>query len=331
LQPPQLNQVQAALAANNHPTARALLLQWLRAFALGLAARPPRRQLRQPELWDGLVEHARASGDRSLIERYWQLLDRLAAPAPPAGGLPALPLLGIPILNRADLLQRLLDSLDHPVQVLAIVDNSPHTPAQGSLNRELEALRQRGHPLIDQIRIARPFSNLGVAASWNLILSSFPEAPLALLANNDVRFAPGVLAAALERIDAGQAQFLPLLPSPHAFAAFLLTCRCWDLLGLFDANFHPAYCEDLDYRDRLNASAAVEQLDGSFAHAAMAALNGEHSATIHSNPELQRHNRTSYALNRLWYLSERRLQRDPRGSWRRLWLSQWRDDDATPA
>jgi hypothetical protein len=60
----------------------------------------------------------------------------------------------------------------------------------------------------------------------------------------------------------------------------------------------------------------------------MTALNSEHSATINSDPELQRHNRTSYALNRLWYLSERRLRRDPRGSWRRLWLSQWRHDTA---
>jgi hypothetical protein len=320
---PGLDSVQAALAANNHSTARALLLQWLRVFALQLTARPQRDQLRQPELWDGLVEHARASGDRSLIERYWQLLDRLAAPTPPAGGLKALPLLGVPILNRADLLVQLLASLDHPVEILAVVDNSP--PGGGALAAQLEAIRQQGHPLVQAIRIARPFTNLGVAASWNLILSSFPEAPCALLANNDVRFAPGVLATALERIDAGRPQFLPLLPAPHAFAAFLLTCRCWDQLGLFDANFHPAYCEDLDYRDRLNASAAIDQLDGSFAHAAMSALNDEHSATIHSDPELERHNRTSYALNRLWYLSERRLRRDPRGSWRRLWLSQWRD------
>lgn len=132
----------------------------------------------------------------------------------------------------------------------------------------------------------------------------------------------------IERIDAGRPQFLPLLPGPHAFAAFLLTCRCWDELGLFDANFHPAYCEDLNYCDRLAASPGIDRLDGGFAHAAMTALNSQHSATINSAPSLQRHNRTSYALNRLWYLSERRLRRDPRGSWRRLWLSQWRHDPA---
>lgn len=58
----------------------------------------------------------------------------------------------------------------------------------------------------------------------------------------------------------------------------------------------------------------------------MTALNSEHSATINSDPDLRRYNRTSYALNRIWYLSECRLRRDPRGSWHRLWLSQWRHD-----
>ena len=147
-----------------------------------------------------------------------------------------------------------------------------------------------------------------MAASWNLILSTVPEAPLALLANNDTQFAPGVLERALSCIDPARPQFLALLEPPNALAAFLLTCLYWDHLGLFDANFHPAYCEDLDYRDRLQADPAVQQLDGSFAHAAMAACNPSHSATIGSDPELTRYNRSSYALNSLWYLSERRLR-----------------------
>jgi hypothetical protein len=341
--------VVSAVACGQLPEARALLLAWLRHWAEGLPPRPGRRELRQPELWGALARYVEASGDHALIERLWQLLDRLPPPpAPPpalkphspatttttAAATRTLPLLGVPILNRIDLLERLLASLDQPVHTLAIVDNSiDHSannstaaPAGASISQELEALRQRGHPLIQQIRIARPFRNLGVAASWNLILSNFPEAPLALLANNDIQFAPGVLDAALSRIDTARPQFLALLEPPNAFAAFLLTPLCWDRLGLFDPNFHPAYCEDLDYRDRLQANPEVQQLDGSFAHAAMAACNPSHSATIGSDPELARHNRTSYALNSLWYLSERRLRRDPRGSWRRLWLAQWRDD-----
>ena len=332
--------VLSAVAGGQLPEARALLLGWLRDWAAALPPRPSRRALRQPELWSALAHYVEASGDHALIERLWQLLDRLPPPPqqqpqpPAAAATRTLPLLGVPILNRIDLLERLLASLDQPVHTLAIVDNSidqcidnsTGAPAGAAISQELDALRQRGHPLIQQIRIARPFSNLGVAASWNLILSNFPEAPLALLANNDIQFAPGVLDAALSRIDTARPQFLALLEPPNAYAAFLLTPLCWDRLGLFDPNFHPAYCEDLDYRDRLQANPEVQQLDGSFAHAAMAACNPSHSATIGSDPELARHNRTSYALNSLWYLSERRLRRDPRGSWRRLWLAQWRDD-----
>jgi len=217
------------------------------------------------------------------------------------------------------------------VEVLAIVDNSslpdsrPNASPAITVSSQLNALRQLGHPLIEQIRIARPFHNLGVAASWNLMLTSFPQASLALLANNDVRLAPGVLAAALRLLDSNRPQFLPLLPEPNSFSAFCLTALCWDRVGLFDSGFHPAYCEDLDYRDRLRADPAVEQLDGSFAHDAMQELNASHSTTIASDPELQRHNSSSFALNRLWYLSHRRLRQDPRGCWRRLWLAQWTD------
>ena len=316
--------IQQALQQGDLASARALLLAWMRRWATALPSHPSRTELRQPELWSALASYVDRTGERELIERLWQLLDRLPAPAPPQGALERLPLLGVPILNRVDLLERLLDSLDHPVQTLALVDNSPAGEASASeLGERLRNLQRRGHPLIETIEVARPFRNLGVAASWNLILSSFPEAGCALLVNNDIQLAPGVLAQALQCIDARRPQLLPLLPPPQAFSCFLLTCRCWDQLGLFDPGFHPAYCEDLDYRDRLQRSSAVEQLDGRFAHEAMVALNPSHSTTISSDPALEACNRVSYPLNQLWYLSERRLRRDPRGSWRRLWLAQW--------
>ena len=321
-------EVEAAIEAQDLHNARAIVYLWLQAWAASLPPTPQRDDLRQPELWRCLGDVVERTGDHYLIEMLWQVFDQLPGPAPipsrTEGPLP-LPLLGVPILNRADLLQRLLDSLDHPVQILAVVDNSP---PDSSVGAQLRALQQLGHPLIDTIHIARPFSNLGVAASWNHILSSFPSAPAALLINNDVVLAPGVLEAALALINPNRPQFLPLLPDPNGFSAFLLTALCWDRLGLFDPSYHPAYAEDLDYRDRLRCTPAVEQLDGGFAHPAMASLNQEHSATILSDPVLERQNQASFALNRLWYLGQRRLRHDPRGTWRRLWLNQWSPDPA---
>ena len=312
--------------------ARSLVHQWLEAWASSLPQHPTRRDLRQSELWVSLALVVEHTNDHFLIERFWQILEG-CSPQPAAPDL--LPLLGIPILNRPDLLAQLLESLDHPVDHLAIVDNSvlpQANPGKASqtgpteLQRYLEALCQLGHPLVNHIHVARPFRNLGVAASWNLILSSFPEAPIALIANNDVRFAPGLLKSSLERMDACRPQVLHLLPSPASFSAFLLTALCWDRLGLFDPNFHPAYGEDLDYRDRIRANPEVEQIDAGFAHQAMLDLNPHQSATITSDSALFRFNQTSFALNRLWYFSHRRLRQDCRGLWRRLWLAQWSDD-----
>jgi len=322
-------EIQSSIDQRDFEQARYLLVDWLRHWISELDVTPNRQSLRQPELWNALANYTNASGDQYLIEKFWQVLDRLPVPSIQLGERPSLPLMGIPILNDANQLEHLLSSIDYPVDILAIVDNSivcctDQPDEQSPLSSHLDRIKAQGHPQIKTIRIARPFCNLGVAASWNLILSSFPEVPCALIVNHDIRFPPGVLAGAMDLLDCRRPQFLSLLPPPHSFAAFLITCRCWDQIGLFDPNFHPAYCEDLDYRDRLAASVGlVDQVDGSFAYPAMAALNSSHSATIRSDPELSRHNQTSYALNRLWYLSDRRRRRDPRGCWRRLWLAQW--------
>lgn len=102
------------------------------------------------------------------------------------------------------------------------------------------------------------------------------------MANNDIQFAPGVLAAAAAQIDPGRRRFLPLLPDPQSFSAFLTTAKTWDHLGLFDTGFHPSYCEDLEYRDRLRADRHLQCLEDSTLQTAMASRNPQDSATIAS-------------------------------------------------
>ncbi len=297
-------------------------LAWLQQALAAMPRRGPAAELLPVELLRCLADVAERSGDQILLERLWSGLERLAPPLPAAG---VLPLVGVPVLNRPDLLERLLASLDRPVGTLAIVDNSGE---RGDADAEalralLGRLEREGHPGVERVRVARPFGNGGVAAAWNQILLGFPEAALALIVNNDVVLAPGVLAGALERLDPERPQFLPLLPGGDAFSAFLITALAWDRVGLFDESFHPAYCEDLDYRERLQACRQVEQLDGRFAHDAMAALNPGRSATIGSDPELERANRRTFQLNRLWYLYRRRPSQGGSGRWSRRWLSRW--------
>jgi len=303
--------------------ARRLVHHWLKESLSVCDCPTVRQKQRDPDLWTCLANVVERTNDQYLLELFWQGMDRVR-PEPIATS-DALPLLGVPILNRPDLLLRLLDSLDHPVETLAIVDNSVGSRAEEEVADATAALQGAGHPLIQHIAVAQNFGNSGVAASWNQILRAFPNAPVALLVNNDVQFAPGSLASALNTLQADVPQFLPLLPNPQEFSAFLITTLCWNRIGLFDASFHPAYCEDLDYRDRLRADPSVQWLDEPELQQAMAACNQEHSATIASDPELAERNRTSFALNRLWWLSHRRLRHDPRGTWLRQWLAEWKD------
>jgi hypothetical protein len=309
--------------------AKSLLFLWVQAFFASLPAAPSRRQLTSPDLWGCLAQYAAISGDLSPVDDFWNRLDAIH---PHTTTSDTIPLLGIPILNRPDLLLRLLDSLDERVETLAIVDNSIGAGLAdgGDLSRLLAQLEREPPAGIGRVRVARPFANQGVAASWNAILTSFPEAPYALLVNNDVVFAPGVLAQVIERIDPARPQFLPLLPAPQEFSAFAITPAAWNRVGLFDANFHPAYCEDLDYAERLRGCDAIEWIVPEALQNQQQHANPTASATIASDPRLEACNRTTYLLNCLWLHSRRRLENPHPGTWMRRWLSQWELEPARP-
>jgi hypothetical protein len=304
--------------------ARSLLFYWVsnvlpRQVSLGLG----RHYLRNPQLWTLLADTVERTNDHYLLELFWQAMD--LARLPTTSLVTHLPLMGIPIVNQHKKLLSLLDSIDFSVDTLAIVDNSQFCDSHEEVGRLLSDLKSNTHPHIKSIRIAKSFGNSGVANSWNQILRAFPEATAAMLVNDDVVFAPEAISSALSHVNSHIPQFIPLLPSPQEFSAFLITHLCWNRIGLFDISFNPAYCEDLDYRDRMRADPSIEIIILPDIQQAMLELNQEHSSTITSNPELSERNRCSFALNRLWWLSHRRLRHDPRGTWLRQWLTEWKD------
>jgi hypothetical protein len=305
--------------------ARTQVLGWLLEWLALLPERGKPSRLSSLELWRCLADVCERSHDDQLLELFWQGIDRLRPQAAPQG---VLPLLGVPVLNGLQHLRRLLRSLDVPIQILAIVDQSGGRSDQQSrqLRDELQRLEQEGLPGVERVCLARPFGNAGVASAWNQILLSFPQAPLALIVNHDVVFPPGILAEALNSLDSGQAQFLSLFPGDRAFSAFALTARAWNAVGRFDERYYPAYCEDLDYRDRLLATPTVQRLDGSFAHARMLAWNPLQSQTLADDPALAEANALSFQLNRLWYFFRRRGPGSSwlnTGLWSQRWLSSW--------
>lgn len=145
-----------------------------------------------------------------------------------------IPVLAIPVLNRPDLLEACLRSIDEPVERLVVIDNS------GSGEMGDRASETRPDALI-----VDPPANLGVAASWNLAIKSTADAPWWCIVNADMAFAPGSLARL-----AGAMTDAPEVRCLYEFGAFGITAAAVETVGLFDENFHPIYCEDTDYRYR---------------------------------------------------------------------------------
>jgi len=312
----RLDRVRQHLRRGQLADAMRLVYGWFEDYRLELALLPSRERAIRPALWHAIADLAELSGDHRLVERFWQVLDALK---PEGVATDCLPLLGVVIVNGPQHLQALLASLDRPVHTLAFVD---HSGGPGPVRELLEHLEREGMPGVERVMVARPFGNAGVARAWNAILQAFPAASFALIANHDVVFAPGVLQQLIDRVDPTKPQWVPLLSRPSAFSAFAITPLAWNRIGLFDESFVPAYWEDTDYRDRLEADPEIERIEQGPWLEPMDALNREQSASLLDDPGLAAANDRTFALNRLWYFSRRRLQGDRRGTWLRAWLRQ---------
>lgn len=185
-----------------------------------------------------------------------------------------IPVLAIPILNRPDLLINLLDSIDHEVGRLLVIDN-------GSMFDLTQP---------QPVEVIQPGHNLGVSASWNLAMQTSPRAPWWVFLNNDLTLGPGDLARLEAIVDPAIPAFYYML----GFAAFAMTAPALCRVGYFDENFHPAYDEDLDMARRAEL-ADVPQIKVEF--------TGHHtgSATIYSDQILLVKNGRTHTANDAYY------------------------------
>ena len=91
-----------------------------------------------------------------------------------------IPVLIIPVLNRYDLLDNALSTINHPIGEILIVNNG----------------KEDYNPLFPQlnIRVLDLPSNMGCAGSWNLGIKLYPYVPYWMFSSNDVNFYPESLA-----------------------------------------------------------------------------------------------------------------------------------------
>jgi GT2 family glycosyltransferase len=218
-----------------------------------------------------------------------------------------LPNLIIPILNRYDLLQRMLDSVDYPVKHLLIIDNGA-SQVEEDLTLDLPEL-------VEHTTYLPMPSNLGVAASWNLGIKLFPLDNRWTFASNDMYFHPGELAKLAE---ANPAHLTLIKDFPH-WHAFTIGEEVVQRIGLMDEALYPAYFEDNDYQRRCDRhKVPITYLDIKTEH--------DNSSTIMSDTRYRFLNSSTFKNNRQYYDLKTRLQDFSQGSWT---LTTRRDNDWT--
>lgn len=150
-----------------------------------------------------------------------------------------IPVLIVPVLTRPEMLYRLVNSIDHPIEHLLIIDNG-----------DVVGLPPAVLPNIERVTVVRLPSNLGVAAAWNLGIKLTPHADWWLIANFDVTFPPG----SLQRFDETRSGGLVLSAATPPWACFAIHDEAVHSVGLFDESYYPAYWEDVDYERRVHAA-----------------------------------------------------------------------------
>jgi GT2 family glycosyltransferase len=150
----------------------------------------------------------------------------------------SIPVLIIPVLNRYDLLDNLLESINYPVDNILIIDNG------GSYKTNK-----------DNVIVLNMPTNLGVAASWNLGIKLFPQAPYWTFMAIDA----GLLTDTLEKTTVYSNEDAVVI-SNYGFSYFSIGRNIIQDVGLFDENYFPAYYEDTDWEKRVRSMGYADKI-----------------------------------------------------------------------
>ena len=149
-----------------------------------------------------------------------------------------IPVLGFATLSKFDLAQRLIDSIDYPVDTLVVVDNSG-----------IKAWIPRPNDYVGELWTIRLPHGLGANGAWNLIIKSTPFAPYWVLPNDDAWFEPGALQTIAEQVQTDKFNFVDVNPK---WSCVVPTEGSVGKAGLWDEAFHPIYYDDDDYEWRMD-------------------------------------------------------------------------------
>jgi GT2 family glycosyltransferase len=193
-----------------------------------------------------------------------------------------IPVLGFATLSRFDLAQRLLDSIDYPVEHLVIVDNSGKKTFEPKVNDNVK-----------NVWLLQVPSGLGANGAWNLIIKSTPHAPYWVIPNDDAHFEPGALETIAKEVDTNKFNFLNISPK---WSCVVPTEGSVAKAGLWDEVFHPIYFDDDEYEWRMR------ELGVEF-NTINARVYHDNSSTLHSGYEER--NASTYSRNNSMFTNKR--------------------------
>lgn len=198
-----------------------------------------------------------------------------------------IPVLIAPAYNRHDLLERMLRSVDVPVERTLIIDNK---------------MDYAGPPddLLDVTVFRPPYTSLGYGGSINFGIMQTFDAPWWLWVSNDVEFHPGHLATVVARMN--EADGPRIITGGFTWGA--ANAALIDTVGLVDEwSFFPIYYDDNDYHRRCMVAGVEWIEDWSTGSTHGDGIHGA-SVTIRSEPAARQANDRSFQHNTRAYLAK---------------------------
>jgi GT2 family glycosyltransferase len=184
----------------------------------------------------------------------------------------------IPVLNRYDLLERCIESMDD-VETLIVIDNGDGLPDYYLDTIQMRMIAKRRY-------LWKMPENLGVATSWNLGIKATPHASGWLILNSDAHFDDGAFHTITEDTDTADV----VQAGSPPWCCTWLSANAVKRVGLFCERFHPAYMEDVDWERR------ARMLGVTFAMSS-AVVHHDNSSTIASDPVKAQRNAETHAAN----------------------------------
>lgn len=222
-----------------------------------------------------------------------------------------IPVIGVLTLLRTDLLIRLINSIDYPVENLVIL-------FQGKNQEEEEENKEQftQNKYIEKYTFVYCNMNIGVSRGWNYILRNYMKPDeYCLISGDDNYFENGSLqkiaeyisntANALDNVYIGlniKRNDNTIIPS--GFSSYIITPKIHEKVGLFDENIYPAYFEDDDLWKRIVISGEKSMIIPDVYIFAGDDKNTE-SCTLHSvSLEYRNKMHSCYLRNEIYFYSK---------------------------